>query len=71
MTTLLDKPRPATTTIQEPAEATLDEVLSHIAALAPMMQRRLRDLRVAAQHTAVHPRHYVTAAATVLARFAA
>ncbi len=32
------------------------------------LQRRVRDLRVAAQHVAVHPRHYVTAGAAVLAR---
>jgi alkylation response protein AidB-like acyl-CoA dehydrogenase len=32
------------------------------------LQRRMRDLRVAAQHVAVHPRHYVTAGAAVLAR---
>jgi indole-3-acetate monooxygenase len=32
------------------------------------LQRRVRDLRVAAQHVAVHPRHYVTAGAAALAR---
>jgi alkylation response protein AidB-like acyl-CoA dehydrogenase len=32
------------------------------------LQRRVRDLRVAAQHAAVSPRHYVTAGAAVLAR---
>ena len=32
------------------------------------LQRRLRDLHVAAQHAAVRPRHYVTAGAAVLAR---
>ena len=32
------------------------------------LQRRVRDLRVAAQHLAVHPRNYVTAGAAVLAR---
>jgi indole-3-acetate monooxygenase len=32
------------------------------------LQRRVRDLRVAAQHVAVHPRHYVAAGAAVLAR---
>jgi alkylation response protein AidB-like acyl-CoA dehydrogenase len=32
------------------------------------LQRRVRDLRVAAQHVAVHPRHYVMAGAGVLAR---
>jgi len=32
------------------------------------LQRRVRDLRVAAQHAIVHPRHYVTAGAAALAR---
>jgi len=32
------------------------------------LQRRVRDLRVAAQHVAVHPRHYVAAGDAVLAR---
>ncbi len=32
------------------------------------LQRRVRDLRVAAQHVEVHPRHYVGAGAAVLAR---
>jgi indole-3-acetate monooxygenase len=32
------------------------------------LQRRVRDLRVAAQHAAVQPRHYVAAGAAVLAR---
>ena len=32
------------------------------------LQRRVRDLRVAAQHVAVHPRQYVSAGAAVLAR---
>ena len=32
------------------------------------LQRRVRDLRVAAQHAAVHPRHYVTAGAAMFAR---
>jgi indole-3-acetate monooxygenase len=35
------------------------------------LQRRVRDLRVAAQHMAVHPRHYVTAGAALLTRLAA
>jgi alkylation response protein AidB-like acyl-CoA dehydrogenase len=35
------------------------------------LQRRVRDLRVAAQHVAVHPRHYVAAGAAMLARLAA
>jgi indole-3-acetate monooxygenase len=32
------------------------------------LQRRMRDVRVAAQHAMVHPRHYVTAGTAVLAR---
>ncbi|MBO0709950.1 MAG: hypothetical protein J2P47_01585 [Acetobacteraceae bacterium] len=32
------------------------------------LQRRLRDLRVASQHVAVHPRHYSAAGAAVLVR---
>jgi indole-3-acetate monooxygenase len=32
------------------------------------LQRRVRDLRVAAQHVAVHPRNYIVAGAAVLAR---
>ena len=32
------------------------------------LQRRVRDLRVAAQHVAVHPRHYVAAGTAMLAR---
>lgn len=32
------------------------------------LQRRVRDLRVAAQHVAVHPRHYVMAGDAALAR---
>ena len=32
------------------------------------LQRRVRDLRVAAQHVAVHPRRYVAAGAAVLTR---
>jgi len=35
------------------------------------LQRRVRDLRVAAQHMAVHPRHYITAGPAVLTRLAA
>jgi indole-3-acetate monooxygenase len=33
------------------------------------LQRRLRDVRVAATHAAVHPRNYVAAGAATLARF--
>ena len=36
-----------------------------------LLQRRVRDLRVAAQHFAAQPRNYVTAGAAVLARLAA
>ena len=32
------------------------------------LQRRVRDLRVAAQHAAVHSRHYIMAGAAVLER---
>jgi indole-3-acetate monooxygenase len=32
------------------------------------LQRRVRDLRAAAQHATVHPRHYATAGAAMLAR---
>lgn len=32
------------------------------------LQRRVRDLRVAAQHVAFHPRHYITAGVAVRAR---
>jgi hypothetical protein len=32
------------------------------------LQRRVRDLRVAAQQVVAHPRHYVMAGAAVLAR---
>ena len=32
------------------------------------LQRRVRDLRVAGQHATVHPRHYATAGAAMLAR---
>ena len=39
MTTLLDKQRSATSNVQRPDEATLDQVLSRIAALAPMVAR--------------------------------
>jgi hypothetical protein len=39
MTTLLDKQRPTTSKVQGPDETTLDQVLSRIAALAPMVAR--------------------------------
>jgi indole-3-acetate monooxygenase len=43
MTTLLDKKRPATSNAQSP-EATLDQVFSRIAALAPMVARLAPDI---------------------------
>ena len=39
MTTLLDKQRPATSKVQDANAATLDQVLSRIAAFAPMVAR--------------------------------
>lgn len=44
MTTLLDKQRSATGNVQGPDEVTLDEVLSRIAALAPMVARLAPDI---------------------------
>ena len=44
MTTLLDKQRSATSKVQNPGEATLDQVLSRIAALAPMVARLAPDI---------------------------
>ena len=44
MTTLLDKQRSATSNVQSPDEATLDQVLSRIAALAPMVARLAPDI---------------------------
>ena len=44
MTTLLDKQRSATRKIQGPNETTLDQVLSRIAALAPMVARLAADI---------------------------
>ena len=44
MTTLLDKQRSATSKVQSPDEATLDQVLSHIAALAPMVAQLAPDI---------------------------
>jgi indole-3-acetate monooxygenase len=44
MTTLLDKQRPATGNIRCPDEATLDQVLLRIAALAPMVSRLAPDI---------------------------
>jgi hypothetical protein len=44
MTTLLDKQRPATSKVDGPGETTLDQVLSRIAALAPMIARLGPDI---------------------------
>src|ERR1700761_5218486 len=44
MTTLLDKKRSATSNVQSPDKATLDQVLSRIAALAPMIARLAPDI---------------------------
>jgi hypothetical protein len=43
MTTLLDKQRSAISKVQGPDKATLDQVLSRIAALAPMVARLAPD----------------------------
>ena len=44
MTTLLDKQRSAPGNIQSSDKATLDQVLSRIAALAPVVARHARDI---------------------------
>ena len=44
MTTLLDKKRSATLNVQSPKEATLDQVLARISALAPMVARLAPDI---------------------------
>jgi alkylation response protein AidB-like acyl-CoA dehydrogenase len=44
MTTLLDKKRPAASIAQNPDEATLDQVLLRITALAPVVARHARDI---------------------------
>jgi alkylation response protein AidB-like acyl-CoA dehydrogenase len=44
MTTLLDKKRSVTSNVQSPDKATLDQVLSRIAALAPMVARLAPDI---------------------------
>jgi hypothetical protein len=44
MTTLLDKKRSATSNVQNPDEATLDQVLSRISALAPVVAQYVRDM---------------------------
>ena len=50
------------------AEGCFDLAGSRAVYESSSLQRRVRDLRVAAQHVAVHPRNYVTAGAAVLAR---
>ena len=44
MTTLLETKRSATTNVQTPDKATLDQLLSRIAALAPMIARLGPDI---------------------------
>jgi alkylation response protein AidB-like acyl-CoA dehydrogenase len=44
MTTLLDKQRSTTSKVQSPDQATLDQVLSRIASLAPMVSRLAPDI---------------------------
>jgi len=44
MTTLLETKRSATTNVQTPDKATLDQLLSRIAALAPVVARQARDI---------------------------
>ncbi len=44
MTTLLDKKRSAPSNVQSPDGATLDQALSRITALAPVVARRARDI---------------------------
>jgi hypothetical protein len=44
ITTLLDKKRSVIGKVQNPGEATLDQVLSRIAALAPVVARYARDM---------------------------
>jgi indole-3-acetate monooxygenase len=50
------------------AEGCFELAGSRVVYESSSLQRRVRDLRVAAQHVAVHPRHYVMAADAVLAR---
>ena len=50
------------------AEGCFELAGSRVVYESSSLQRRVRDLRVAAQHVAVHPRHYVTAGDAVLAR---
>ncbi len=50
------------------AEGCLELAGSRAVYESSSLQRRVRDLRVAAQHVAVHPRHYATAGAAMLAR---
>jgi indole-3-acetate monooxygenase len=44
MTTLLDKQRSANSNVRSPDDAALDQVLSRIAALAPMVARLAPDI---------------------------
>jgi hypothetical protein len=41
---LLDKKRSATSNVQNPDEVTLDQVLSRISALAPVVAQYVRDM---------------------------
>jgi alkylation response protein AidB-like acyl-CoA dehydrogenase len=50
------------------AEGCFELAGSRVVYESSSLQRRVRDLRVAAQHVAVQPRHYVMAGAAVLAR---
>ena len=57
-----------TTTCVRVAEGCFELAGSRAVYESSPLQRRMRDLRVAAQHVAVHPRQYVTAGAAMLAR---
>jgi alkylation response protein AidB-like acyl-CoA dehydrogenase len=57
-----------TTTCVGVAEGCFELAGSRAVYESSSLQRRMRDLRVAAQHVAVHPRQYVTAGAALLAR---
>src|SRR5215471_4640262 len=56
MTTLLDKKRSVISNIQNPDETTLDQALSRVSALAPVVARQVRDIeqgrRLPAESTA-------------------
>jgi hypothetical protein len=69
MTTLLDKQRSTAGNIQGPDEATLDRVLSKQGCVRKLVAAtRGAGPSRRGQHAAVHPRHYATAGAAVLAR---